>query len=139
MIAFALKLLTARAAGPIAASVALALLLAFGCQSVRLAGAQADLTKAEERAADLDDQLGRCQTNRSVLEGSIRDQNAKVEAFAREQSERLAAAEKAASTAAKGRADAEARAAKLLKNQPQGVDACSRFMAADAAVLQSLR
>jgi hypothetical protein len=134
-----LSLLTSRAAGPIASVLAVLFLSVAGCQTVRLKGAQADLVRAEQHLASAREQLVRCQGNRMALEASIATQNAEVEAFARIQSERVALAEKAAQQAAKGRVDAEIRAAKLLKNQPQGIDACARFMSADRAVLDSLR
>lgn len=134
-----ISLLTSRLAGPVLGSVAAILLVSAGCQTVRLKAAQADLVRTEEHLAGTREQLTRCQGNRSALKASLQEQSAEVEAFARIQSERVAEAEKAAQAAAKGRVDAELRAAKLLKNQPQGVDACSRFMSADRAVLDSLR
>lgn len=139
MIAFALKLLTSRAAGPIASVLAVLLLSVAGCQTVRLHSARADLVSAEEHLASAREQLSRCQSNRKALEASITEQNAEVDAFARIQAGRVAAAEKVAQLAAKGRVDAELRAAKLLKSQPQGVDACARFSSADRLVLESLR
>lgn len=139
MIAFLWTALTSRAAGPIASALAILLLGFSGCQTVRLAAVTGQRDAAEQQLADVQSQYDRCKANRSALETSIREQNAEVESFARIQSERVAAAERAAQAAAKGRVDAQLRAAKLLKTQPQGVDACSRFMSADRAVLDSLR
>lgn len=139
MIALAWTLLTTRASGPIAAAVAAVLLVVSGCQTVRLTGAQNNLERTEKQLASARAQYSLCQTNRAGLEASIQEQNAEVEAFARIQNERVIAATKAVQLAAKGRVDAERRAAELLKNQPTGVDSCARFMSADRAVLDSLR
>lgn len=139
MIALAWTLLTTRASGPIAAAMAALLLVVSGCQTVRLSAAHHSLERTEKQLAGSREQYDRCQANRAGLETSIREQNAEVESFARIQNERVAAATKAVQAAAKGRVEAELRAAKLLKNQPQGIDACARFMSADRAVLESLR
>lgn len=133
-----LKALVSRLAGPIATTVALLLLMFVGVQSARLAVAERGLRNAAVATGNLNRELVRCQGNQKSLVASISKQNAEIEELARVQSERLARAEKAAQAAAKGRLHAELRAAALLKVQPQGADACSRFMAADRAVLDSL-
>lgn len=139
MTTLVLKVLMSRLAGPVATTVALLLLVFVGVQSLRLAIAERGLREAVVTTEKLNRELARCQGDQKALVASISEQSAEIEELARVQSERLAQAEKRAEAAAKGRLDAERRATALLKVQLQGTDACSRFMAADRAVLNSLR
>lgn len=134
-----LAIFTSRWAGPVASVVA-AVLLLFGVTQCTGRVAQAHRADNAEREFALSEK-GRmqCVTNRMALEGSIATQNAALADLRREAVVRTAEAEKAVAEALKGRASAEARAAKLLKTPPAGIDACARMESADAAVLRSLQ
>lgn len=139
MIATFISALTSRIAGPIASGLAL---LLFGLALWLGAGKEVQEHRAEVALKALgvaQTDLTRCQDNGRKLEGSLRAQSAAVEGLKAEASLRTAAAEKAVGEALKGRASAEARAAKLLSRPPAGVDACARAMSAFEAVKESTR
>lgn len=130
MIAFAIKTITSRAAGPICLAIALAfLLLALGQCSLK-AAQTARAEQAEKRSAAARASLATCQANKSTLESALADQTEQINAASQDSARRVAAAEKGLSDAMKGRAKAEATAARLLKIPPVGIDACARAVSA---------
>lgn len=131
--------LTSRLAGPLATAAAVALALALGWQTVQLHFARSALEEAADRIEDLNRDLGQCRANNATLSGSLARQNAALSARSAEDAQRLADAGKRLSEALKGRSDAEARAAKLLKAGPVGIDACARAMDAFDKVKGSVR
>ncbi|MDP2008924.1 MAG: hypothetical protein Q8K11_01990 [Phenylobacterium sp.] len=138
-----LGFLGSRLGGGIAAAIVAALTVGVGVQTVRLSGAHRDVAKL---AAEIDRpvtgykaQLATCKTNREELEAKIAVQNAAVAGLKAEAAKRTADAEKAVTEALKGRESAEARAAKLLRNPPAGIDTCARAMSAFEAVKESAR
>lgn len=134
-----LAFLTSRLAGPLASGVALLLLvlLVSTCAGKAHQTRRADAAEMALSIAQTD--LTRCQDSRKDLEGKIAVQNAAVEGLRHEASIRTAAAENAVTEALKGRAGAEARAAKLLNTPPAGLDACARAMSAFDAVKDAVR
>lgn len=83
--------------------------------------------------------LTQCRDNTAGLQASLAYQTAQVDAVSAESLKRLQAASVALDGALKGKSSAEARAAKLLSTPPAGIDACARVVAADRAVLESLK
>lgn len=134
-----LAILTSRLAGPISSAFALLFLVLALTQCAGKAHQTRRADAAEMALSIAQTDLTRCQDNRKDLEGKIATQNAAVEGLRHEASIRTAAAEKAVTEALKGRAGAEARAAKLLNTPPAGVDSCARMESADTAVLRSLQ
>lgn len=134
-----LSIFTSRLAGPISSVFALLFLtLALTqCVGKRAETHRADNAEREFAVAEKDRM--QCVTNRMALEGSIATQNAALADLRHEAEVRTQAAENAVTEALRGRAGAEARAAKLLKSPPSGVDACARMESADTAVLRSLQ
>lgn len=83
--------------------------------------------------------LETCHANGKALQASIDGRNRAVEAMQQVSDRKIADAAKALSLASKGRAGAEAKAAKLLDQPPAGIDACARMTSADEAVLGALK
>lgn len=138
MIAF-LSIFTSKLAGPISSVFAL-LFLALAltqCVGKRAETHRADNAEREYAVAEKDRM--QCVTNRMALEGSIATQNAALADLRHEAEVRTQAAEMAVTEALRGRAGAEARAAKLLKSPPAGIDACARAMSAFDAVKGNLQ
>lgn len=134
-----LAILTSRLAGPISSAFALLFLVLALTQCAGKVHQTRRADAAEMALSIAQTDLTRCQDNRKDLEGKIATQNAAVEGLRHEASIRTAAAEKAVTEALKGRAGAEARAAKLLNTPPAGLDACARAMSAFDAVKESAR
>jgi len=134
-----LAIFTSRIAGPVASIVAVILLLFAVAQCSGRAAEASRADNAEREFALSENDRMQCVTNRMALEGSIATQNAALADLRHEAEVRTQAAEKAVTEALRGRAGAEARAAKLLKSPPSGVDACARMESADTAVLRSLQ
>ena len=137
--AFLLRLLTSRLAGPIATAVALILALALAWQTVKLVSARSSLKRAEDRIAALNRDLSTCRSNVTTLDAARKRQNDLLAARSAQDAQRLADATKRLSEAQQGRERAEARAAKLLKVGPVGVDACARAMDAFKTVKEQAR
>lgn len=131
-------------AGAAAVALGLALLVA-GVQTARLKHAKSDLNAAR---ASLIDPASR-RTWKAVAESAIgsRDaclvslgkQNAALAVHQAESARQLGIAAREVAEANRGRASAEARAARLLAHPPAGIDACARSEAAYQAVMESLR
>lgn len=132
-------ILTSRMAGPVA-SIAAMILLLFGVAQCSGRAAEASRADNAEREFALSEKdRMQCVTNRMALEGSIATQNAALADLRHEAEVRTQAAEKAVTEALRGRESAEARAAKLLRNPPAGIDTCARAMSAFEAVKESVR
>ncbi|MDO8912285.1 MAG: hypothetical protein Q8N10_03245 [Phenylobacterium sp.] len=134
-----LAILTSRLAGPISSAFALLFLVLALTQCVGKVHQTRRADAAEMALSVAKTDLDQCQRNEAGLEASMRGQNAAVKRLETEASIRTAAAEEAVTQALRGRAGAEARAAKLLRNPPAGIDACARMESADTAVLRSLQ
>jgi hypothetical protein len=139
MIGFVLALLGSKPAGFVGAGVSLLLVFALLASCATVKARDRTIAKITKDIAVLAQDLGTCRSNRLGLEASLRSQSASVAAFAEEQARRQREADAAAAEARRGREAAEAKAARLLRNQPQGVDECARVVAADRAVLEALR
>jgi chromosome segregation ATPase len=130
----------------------LLLLIVLGIQTARLSHAKHDLTaaraalkdpathrpwqtEAEERTRD----LSTCKTNIDTLKAAAAKELARLSALQADAAQRLRQTQAELDTASKGRQSAEARAAKLLKTPPVGVDACARSEAAFGAAKEALR
>lgn len=136
---FVIRALTSKLAGPIATGVAILLLLALAWQTAQLASTRSSLKRAESRITALDRDLSTCRANVSTLDAARKRQNELLAARSAEDAQRLADATKRLSEAQQGRERAEARAAKLLKVGPVGVDACARAMDAFKTVKEQAR
>ncbi|MBJ7410110.1 MAG: hypothetical protein JHD15_07050 [Phenylobacterium sp.] len=139
MIAIALKALTSHLTGPIA--LFLCVLLAFAllgqCQATGTATRALAKSQAEVKRMDRD--LGTCLANGAAFDEARKRQNAALAAASAADAQRLTEAGKRLSEAVQGRERAEARAAKLLKAGPVGVDACVRAMDAFETVKEQAR
>lgn len=126
----AIKFLTSRLAGPIAAGLCLVLIVLLASALIGKGRAERsrDVALAARDVALVD--LGRCQANARSLEGAIGAQNAALTAKSAEDARRLAGAEKAVTAASRSRAAAEAAAARLQSRAPTGLDACARAVSA---------
>lgn len=133
------RLLTSKLAGPIA--TALCLLLAM------VALSQCTAKQSERRRADgaektllaTQHSLDTCHSNVEGLEASLKRLNDAVASAYAEGVRRTEAAAQGLAAALKGKADVEARVAKLLRQPPAGIDACARMESADARVLEVLQ
>lgn len=128
---------------PIAQYLAIGLAVVLALFAIRHAGYTAG-TKHEhaimqKRADQIQASLDVCRANGNALQATIAGQNRAVEAIQAVSDRKLADAATALSLASKGRAGAEAKAAKLLANPPAGIDACARMTSADEKVLEALR
>lgn len=139
MIKSLLGIITSPLAGPVGAAAALLLLALALTQCSEKAVQSHRAAVAEKKLESSQRDLRTCQGNERDLKGSIASQNAALETLRSEATVRTAAAEKAVSDALKGRASAEARAAKLLAQPPAGIDACARAMSAFKTVKENLR
>lgn len=99
--------------------------------------AQLKAKDAELTAARRD--LKQCRDNEVELNGAIARQNAAVDRLAAAGARQQAQAAAALSRQRSATSAAQARAAELLAHPPVGIDACQRFMDADAKLLESLR
>jgi hypothetical protein len=128
------------------------LLLAVAVQTARLHHAKHDLAatraalvdpvthrkwqlEAEDRGGD----LATCRTNTDTLTSAITTERARLAALQAAGDRALRQTQADLAEAARGRQSAEARAAKLLKTPPAGVDACARSEAAFSAAKEALR
>lgn len=135
---FIIKTVTSRFAGPVCLAIALAFfLLALGQCSLKTAQTER-AEQAEKRSAAARASLATCQANTSTLENAIADQSERITAASEESARRVAAAERGLSEAMKGRAKAEATAARLLNTPPVGIDACARAVSAFDTVKRTL-
>lgn len=101
---------------------------------------RADEHTAMQKRVDLvQASLNTCHANGNALQASINGHNKAVEAMQQVSDKKIAEAAKALSVASKGRAGAEAKAAKLLAQPPAGIDACARMTSADEKVLEALK
>lgn len=116
-------------------AIAVLLLIA----SIYLKGAHDGYAKAKPLITKAVNQLQICNAGLHEATDAIRRQNKAVEAIQAVSDRKLADAANALSLASKGRAGAEAKAAKLLARPPAGIDACSRMESADAAVMETLK
>jgi hypothetical protein len=143
VIATILGFLGSRLGGAIAAAVVAVLTIGLGVQTVRLGAAHREVAKLADRIENPGTgyiaKLSACRGDVDRLTGEIARQNEAVTALKTEGDRRAAKAAAALSEAARGRASAEARAAKLLKNPPSGIDACARAMSAFETVKESLQ
>lgn len=143
MIAAIWGALTSRTAGPVATAgcLALALLCVGQCTAK-------DMAKAE--AAKLSDaitkpvtgwsaRLAICHARAEKAEGEVKDQSAKVKAFAGEMDQLKGSHDKALTAALKGKARAEQSAAGLTAlAKTFGPNACTDLEAADRSILKEL-
>ena len=143
MIATILGFLGSRLGAGIVAAVVLALTLSLGVQTARLADARGDAAKLADRIDNPVNgyvvKLADCRGDVDRMADAVGRQNDAVTALRAEGDRKVAEAEKAVTEAQKGRASAESRAAKLLKNPPAGIDACARAMSAFETVKESLK
>lgn len=134
-----IAIFTSRLAGPISSAFALLFLILALSQCVAKSGEAHRADRAEAAVVAVRSDLTRCQDSNRTLTGSLATQSAAVDGLKAEATIRTQAAEKAVTEALKGRAGAEARAAKLLKVPPAGIDACARAMSAFETVKGSLQ
>jgi hypothetical protein len=136
---FALKLITSRMAGPVASVIAILLLFALLGQCQATGSVKRALAKSEKQVVAVRTDLLTCKANTSALTASLDAQNAALTAKSAADAQRLAEAGKGLSEALRGRDRAEARAAKLLKAGPVGVDVCARAIDAFETVKEQAR
>jgi hypothetical protein len=135
----ALKLLTSKLAGPIASVIAILLLFALLGQCQATGSAKRALAKSEKQVVAVKRDLSTCKANTSALKVALDAQNAALAAKSAADAQRLAEAGKGLSEALRGRERAEAKASKLLKAGPVGVDACARAIDAFETVKAGVR
>ncbi len=124
---------------PVASFMVAGLLVVIAIMGFTIHGLNAGITKAEdERDVALKD-VGRCEANVAGLQAGVAKANAEYDRLSKASADRLATATTALDRARKGRASAEARAARLLSSPPAGIDACARMEAADRSVLEALQ
>jgi hypothetical protein len=107
--------------------------------SIYLKGAHDGYAKAKPLITEATQRLQICNGGLQDAVGAIKRQNAALTAIQQVSDRKLADAANALSLASKGRAGAEAKAAKLLARPPAGIDACARMESADAAVMETLK
>lgn len=133
----ALKLLTSRAAGPVASVIAILLLFALLGQCQATGSAKRALAKSEDQVVAVKADLSTCKANTSALEASIAGQNAAVDAFKREGDAKAAEAARARQATRHEAERADRAAAALARFKPAGNDLCARMLAVDAAVKEN--
>jgi len=125
-----------------ATAVAFGLAIALSIATARLHDAQVSrdaLTASiETPVTGWAARLTTARNNASVLETSIGDQNAKIDALSKDSAARLALATAALAAADKRAAGDQARIAKLLKPLV-GSNTCQRVIEADERLLESLK
>lgn len=133
-----LALLARPLVGQIAVPVAILLAVFLGVQSVKLhfANGRIDKLEASLKVARVD--LKTCQGNRHILEATIAQRNAEVEAAKAESDRRQKELAKARQRAEGEALRADRAASKLASFRPAGADTCARLLAADEAVRGSL-
>lgn len=136
---FLIGLFTSRLTGPLATVACVILLFALLGQCQATGSAKRDLAKSQKQVTALKTDLGTCRGNVSALDDARKRQNAALAATSAADAQRLTEAGKRLSEAVQGREKAEARAAKLLKAGPVGVDACARAMDAFDTVKEQAR
>ena len=100
------------------------------------------LSKNEELASQitvLKIDLDQSRKNTATLEAAVADQNATIEALAKESAERLAAAQIRLAEATKARRKAESRADALLNSALTGSTLELRVLEVDSKVLENLQ
>lgn len=124
---------------PILGVVAVLLVALSISQCTRAVKAEHKLAKVEKIAVAVKADLATCRGNTSALKAALDGQNRALEAKSAEDAQRLAEAGKGLSEALRGRERAEAKAAKLLRDGPVGVDVCARAVDAFETVKAGVR
>jgi uncharacterized membrane protein YqiK len=119
-----LTFLAHRLVGPIAAGVALLLLVCVGVQAVKLHFAKAEIVKLGKQVERAERDLRTCQGNVSTLKASVAAQNAAVDALRREGEARVAESAKAVRSARAVAESARRDAARILAMKPASEDRC---------------
>lgn len=99
---------------------------------------------ARHRADELDRKawaaaLSQCHENGATLRSALDAQNASVAALGNDSAQRLQAAQAAVRTGQGALAQAQAQSAAILAVPPAGFDACSRVLAVDRQLLETLK
>lgn len=139
MIAFIIKALTSRAAGPIGAAVAVALGLALAFAHVQLGVTRAALKAAEAKVERTETDLRTCRGNVAGLRASLDAQNAALTAMERDGKARAAEVAKARQATRQEAERADRAVVKLAALEPVGNDLCARMLAVDEAVKEATR
>lgn len=102
-------------------------------------GARHDLKIARQIQAETDMRLATCSGNVSALRDGVAAQNIAVGRLRDESDARIAAADKLAQSAEKGRISAEAKSRSFLSKPPIGADVCQRVLSVDDKFKDALK
>lgn len=139
MIAFLWGILTSRLAGPVAAGLAVLLVIVLIVQAAQLSGVKHDLTLERQAHLASERDLGTARANVTTLQSAIEQQNDAVLALKAASDAKVAKAESALRIATAQRAKAEARATALLSAPLAGATELERMTLADELVLRGLQ
>jgi len=139
MIAIFWSVLTSKLAGPVAAGVALLLVIALIAQAAQLSGVNHDLSLERQAHLASERDLAAARANEATLQSAIEQQNDAVRALKEASDAKVAQAEAALRIASAKRANAEARAAAMLHTPLAGATEIERMTLADELVLRGLQ